>query len=159
MEINPDHVEQLLLRLAVVVREAMPAGGVVRLGTSSVQIDDAHVHEYPDVPPGRYARLTLKASGWGMDPQMQDRVASAVASGEESEAAKELGLASALRAFRQAGGHIAVEAEPGQKLTFDGYLPTVTSRRSSSGPSARSEREIRDHPDPALRDGGLRLDR
>ena len=124
VEINPDHVEQLLLRLAVVVREAMPAGGVVRLGTSSLQIDDAHVHEYPGVPPGRYARLTLKASGWGMDPQMQDRVASAVASGEESEAAKELGLASALRAFRQAGGHIAVKAEPGRELTFEGYLPT-----------------------------------
>ena len=124
VEINPDHVEQLLLRLAVVVREAMPAGGVVRLGTSSVQIDDAHVHEYPGVPPGRYARLTLKASGWGMDPQMQDRVASAVASGEDSEGAKELGLASVLRAFRQAGGHIVVKAEPGRELNFEGYLPT-----------------------------------
>ena len=124
VEINPDHVEQLLLRLAVVVREAMPAGGVVRLGTSSVQIDDAHVHEYPDVPPGRYARLTLKASGWGMDPQMQDRVASAVAGGEDSEGAKELGLASVLRAFRQAGGHIVVKAEPGRELNFEGYLPT-----------------------------------
>ena len=124
VEINPDHVEQLLLRLAVVVREAMPAGGVVRLGTSSVQIDDAYVHEYPDVPPGRYARLTLKASGWGMDPQMQDRVASAVAGGEDSEGAKELGLASVLRAFRQAGGHIVVKAEPGRELNFEGYLPT-----------------------------------
>ena len=124
VEINPDHVEQLLLRLAVVVREAMPAGGVVRLGTSSVQIDDAHVHEYPGVPPGRYARLTLKASGWGMDPQMQDRVASAVAGGEDSEGAKELGLASVLRAFRQAGGHIVVKAEPGRELNFEGYLPT-----------------------------------
>ena len=157
--INPDHVERLLMSLALVVREAMPAGGVVRLGTSNVEIDDAHRREYPGVPPGPYARLTLRASGWGMDPQVQDRVSSAVASGEASKEAKELGLASALRAFRQAGGHIAVEAEPGQKLTFDGYLPTVTSRRSSSGPSARSEREIRDHPDPALRDGGLRLDR
>ena len=29
VKINPDHVEQLLLRLAVVVREAMPAGGTV----------------------------------------------------------------------------------------------------------------------------------
>ena len=121
VEINPDHVEQLLLRLAVVVREAMPAGGVVRLGTSSVQIDDAHVHEYQDVPPGRYARLTLKASGWGMDPQMQDRVASAVAGGEDSEGAKELGLASVLRAFRQAGGHIVVKAEPGRELNFGLY--------------------------------------
>ena len=128
MEINPDHVEQLLLRLAVVVREAMPAGGVVRLAMSSLQIDDAHVYEYPGVPPGRYARLTLKASGWGMDPQMQDRVASAVASGEESEAAKELGLASALRAFRQTGGHIVVKAEPGRELTFEGYLPTTENR-------------------------------
>ena len=124
VEINPDHVEQLQLRLAVVVREAMPAGGVVRLGTSSVQIDDAHVHEYPGVPPGRYARLTLKASGWGMDPQMQDRVANAVAGGEDSEGAKELGLASVLRAFRQAGGHIVVKAEPGRELNFEGYLPT-----------------------------------
>ena len=124
VEINPDHVEQLLLRLAVMVREAMPAGGIVRLGTSSVQIDDAHVHEHPGVPPGPYARLTLKASGWGMDPQMQDRVASAVASGEDLEGAKELGLASALRAFRQAGGHIAVKVEPGRELSFEGYLST-----------------------------------
>ena len=130
VEINPDHVEQLLLRLAVVVREAMPAGGVVRLGTSSVQIDDAHVHEYPDVPPGRYARLTLKASGWGMDPQMQDRVASAVAGGEDSEGYKELGLASVLRAFRQAGGHIVVKAEPGRELNF-GLYPSFPNSLST----------------------------
>ena len=155
--INPDHVEQLLLRLALVLREAMPAGGIVRLGTSNVEIDDAHVREYPGMPPGQYARLTLRASGWGMEPQVQDRVSSAVASGENSEEAKQLGLASALRAFRQAGGHIAAEAEPGRMLTFDGYLPTVTSKRSScgvlgkpellhggeAGRYARSEREIR----------------
>ena len=128
VKINPDHVEQLLLRLAVVVREAMPAGGTVRLGTSSIQLDDAHAHEYPGVPPGRYARLTLKASGWGMDPEMQDRVASAVASGGDSERAKELGLASAVRAFRQAGGHIAVKAEPGRELSFESFLPTDRRR-------------------------------
>ena len=172
--INPDHVEQLLLRLALVLREAMPAGGIVRLGTSNVEIDDAHVREYPGVPPGQYARLTLRASGWGMDPQVQDRVSSAVASGENSEEAKQLGLASALRAFRQAGGHIAAEAEPGRMLTFDGYLPTVASKRSScgvlgkpellhggeAGRYARSERErLGDNPDPALPEGGLRLDR
>ncbi len=44
--VNPDCVEQLLLRLAPVVREAMPGGGIVRLGTTSVQVDDAHVREY-----------------------------------------------------------------------------------------------------------------
>ena len=124
VKIDPDHVEQLLLRLAVVLREAMPAGGTVRLGTSSVQIDDTHASEHAGVPLGRYARLTLKASGWGMDPRMQERVAEAAAGGEDSERAKELGLASALGAFRQAGGHVVVKAEPGRELSFEGYLPT-----------------------------------
>ena len=124
MTVNPDLVEQLLLSLALVMREAMPAGGIVRLGTSRVEIDEAHMREYPGVPPGQYDRLTLSASGWGMDSQTQDRVASAVAGGEDSEGAKELGLASALRAFRQAGCHIAAQAEPGRELSVDGYLPT-----------------------------------
>ena len=122
MTVNPDHVGRLLLRLAPVVREAMPGGGVVRLGTSSVQVDDAQVREYPGVPSGRYARLTMRASGWGMDPQVQDRVVTALASSEDSEEAEELGVASALRAFRQAGGHIAAEAEPGRELVVVGYL-------------------------------------
>ena len=86
--------------------------------------DPAQVREYPGVPPGRYARLTMRASGWGMDPQVQDRVASALASSEDSEGAEELGVASALRAFRQAGGLIAAEAEPGRELVVVGYLPT-----------------------------------
>ena len=124
MTVNPDHVGRLLLRLAPVVREAMPGGGIVRLGTSSVQVDDAQVREYPGVPPGRYARLAMRASGWGMDPQVQDRVASALASSEDSEGAEELGVASALRAFRQAGGHIAAEADPGRELVVVGCLPT-----------------------------------
>lgn len=68
--------------------------------------------------------LTLKASGWGMDPQMQDRAADAVAGGGDSERANELGLAYPLRAFRQAGGYIAVKTEPGRELSFAGYLPT-----------------------------------
>ena len=127
VKIDPDHVEQLLLRLAVVVREAMSAGGTVQLGTSSVEIDHANAPEHLGVPPGRYARLTLKASGWGMDPQMQDRVTDAVAGGGDSTGANELGLAYPLRAFGQAGGHIAVKAEPGRELIFAGYLPTAAS--------------------------------
>ena len=134
VEVNPDHVEELLIGLAVVAREAMPAGGIVRLGTSSVEIDDAHGRQYPGVPPGQYARLTLRASGWGMDPQVQDRASSAVASDGDSEVAKELGLASVLRAFRQTGGHIAVEAEPDRNLVFTGYLPTVGSRSAVNVP-------------------------
>ena len=129
VQVDPEHVEQLLLRLAVVVRDAMPAGGVVRLGTSSVEIDDAHVREHPGVPPGQYAQLTWKASGWGMDPQVQDRVSSAAAGGDDAPAAKELGLASALRAFRHGGCRITVEVEPGRELVFIGYLPSWSGVR------------------------------
>ena len=62
-----------------------------------------------------------------MDPQVQDSVAGVVANGEDWEGAKALGVASALRAFRQAGGHIVAEAEPGRELVFVGHLPTNPS--------------------------------
>ena len=103
--------------------------------------------------------LTVTDTGIGMTQEVKAHAFEPFFTTKEVGKGTGLGLSTCHGIVAQSGGHIAVEAEPGQKLTFDGYLPTVTSRRSSSGPSARSEREIRDHPDPALRDGGLRLDR
>jgi two-component system cell cycle sensor histidine kinase/response regulator CckA len=71
---DPSLIEQVLLNLAVNVRDAMPGGGVLRIGTSNVDVDEALAEAHAPNAPGRFVVLTVSDTGCGMDSETQRRV-------------------------------------------------------------------------------------
>ena len=61
-------IEQILLNLAVNSRDAMPAGGKLRIDTSSVMIDEAQAQHNPEASTGRFVCLTFADTGCGISP-------------------------------------------------------------------------------------------
>ena len=163
-------VEQVLMNLAVNARDAMPAGGVIRVSTRPELIGAAQAGTL-GVSPGAYAELRIVDTGVGMSPEVTERVFDPFFTTKATGAGTGLGLAVCYGIVRQAGGAIAVESASGLGSTFRVLLPLfdaspsvvtepVTSssdRGSETVLLAEDERIIRDLVERALVRRGYRV--
>ena len=116
-------VEQVLMNLALNARDAMPQGGVLRLETAQVALDEAYCRRHPEARVGEYVRLTVADSGVGMDEATREHLFEPFFTTKEVGKGTGLGLAVAYGIVKQHGGFMEVESQPGQGSRFDVYLP------------------------------------
>jgi PAS domain S-box-containing protein len=113
---DPAQVEQVILNLAVNSRDAMPQGGELRIGASTIE---------RGAPSRRWAVLEVSDNGIGMDDATRQRVFEPFFTTKEVGKGTGLGLAMVYGVVRQSGGQIEVESTPAAGATFRIYLPSV----------------------------------
>jgi two-component system cell cycle sensor histidine kinase/response regulator CckA len=136
VEADPRHIEQILMTLVLNAREAMPAGGVISLRTSNVDLGEQLAMNYVDVRPGEYVLLEVSDTGDGMDYATQSHLFEPFFTTKEPRRAMGLGLAALYGMVKQAGGHVAFESEPGAGTRFLVYLPKADEPRPSDADAA-----------------------
>src|SRR5581483_8538920 len=102
-----------LLNLAINARDAMPAGGTLRIRTTRAKLDD-----------GAYVLLEVSDTGVGMDAETRARVFEPFFTTKEDGTG--LGLATVYGLVTQGGGRIAVESAPGAGTTFSLWFPLAS---------------------------------
>jgi len=124
---DPANLEQVLLNLVVNARDAMPAGGPIRIATDTELLEPAccAVAE-TGLSPGLYVRMSVQDDGVGMDGATRARIFEPFFSTREPGRGTGLGLSTVYGILRQTGGAITVTSEPMQGATFVVYLPAVT---------------------------------
>ena len=117
-------IEQVLMNLATNARDAMPGGGVFSVKGEMVLLDasftDFHQNQ---VPPGRYALLTVSDTGSGISKEYIDHIFEPFFTTKEVGKGTGLGMAIIYGIIKQHNGFINVYSEPGQGTTFRIYLP------------------------------------
>lgn len=112
-------MEQVLLNLATNAHEAMPFGG-----TLTIILDKVDRPDLPkQVPPGCYVRLSVRDTGTGIDPAIQNRIFDPFFTTKKTGSG--LGLSTVAGIVKHAGGHVVVDSSPQQGTTFSIYLPRV----------------------------------
>jgi len=124
VKVDTAHMGQVIINLVLNARDATPAGGLLTLTTSSVQIDgDAAIAR--SLPAGRYARLTVVDTGTGMTPDVLAHIFEPFFTTKEVGKGTGLGMAVVHGIVKQSGGDIDIDTEPGRGTTVRVDLPAV----------------------------------
>lgn len=133
-----EHVEEILHNLTSNAIDAMPDGGILRIGTAAVDIAPA-AEESPmgkpprthSLTPGSYVELTVADTGTGMTADVLDHAIEPFFT-TRPPPHNGLGLTAAYGALYQVGGDLIIDTEPGQGTVVHAYVPAVPAPATAS---------------------------
>ncbi|MDH3426834.1 MAG: ATP-binding protein [Gemmatimonadota bacterium] len=120
-------MEQVIVNLVVNARDAMPGGGSLILSTDTVQVQSTLLKSYGNLTPGRYVRLSVTDTGFGMDEDTLARIFEPFFTTKAPGEGTGLGLSTMYGILEQSGGSVTAYSEVGTGSTFRVYLPAAES--------------------------------
>jgi two-component system cell cycle sensor histidine kinase/response regulator CckA len=120
--VDPGQVEQALVNLVLNARDAMPAGGRLRLGTANAELDGES-----------YVAMSVSDTGVGIDPATQAKIFEPFFTTKQAAGGRGLGLSTVYGVVEQSGGRITVESAPGQGAVFTVYFPRYFGPEAAIG--------------------------
>lgn len=125
VDIDRSQLEAALLNLAINARDAMPAGGQLRIETSNQALHETVVGLPPDFRPGDYVLLAVSDTGTGIAPQHLDRVFDPFFTTKEAGKGTGLGLSMVYGFIQQSAGAVSLYSEE-RGTVIRLYLPRST---------------------------------
>jgi PAS domain S-box-containing protein len=117
---DPNQLEMALLNLAVNARDAMPAGGTLRI---DVALEPIVAETALPLSPGDYLRLSVADSGTGMDQATLTRAVEPFFSTKGIGKGTGLGLSMVHGLASQLGGALTIRSALGSGTVIDLWLP------------------------------------
>jgi signal transduction histidine kinase/CheY-like chemotaxis protein len=126
---EPAQLQQVILNLCNNAVQAMESGGRVDIEMEVHDLATARRFANDELPPGRYACITISDNGCGMDDTTLSRIFEPFFTTRSS--GHGLGLATVIEIVREHGGTIHVQSTLGEGSRFEVWLPCLaTSERT-----------------------------
>src|SRR5262249_29380689 len=120
---EPAQIRQILIELASNALQAMPDGGVLRVGLRKETLAAPRIASTGPIDAGEYVVLVVTDGGTGIAPDVIEHIFDAYFTTKETGIGTGLGLSLVQGIVSEAGGTINVTSEPGVGATFTVYLP------------------------------------
>jgi PAS domain S-box-containing protein len=128
---DPTQLQQVLVNLVGNARDAMSAGGDLRISARNVDVSMPFHYHLP--APGRYVRIEVEDSGTGMPADVVKKIFEPFFTTKRTGEGTGLGLATSIATVRSHGGNIQVYSEPDVGSRFDVFLPAAAPEPTASG--------------------------
>lgn len=135
VKVDRGHVEQVLMNLLVNSRDAMPAGGMVRITTRNSRFDPDAKANVPTPDLASHVLLAVEDDGIGMDEATKACIFEPFFTTKPVGKGTGLGLSTVYGIVAQSGGRISVFSEPGRGTRFEIALPRTDEAPSAAVPS------------------------
>ena len=122
VEVDQGQIEQVIMNLLLNACQAMPQKGELKVLTENVALEQSFVKNF-DVKPGKYVKISVVDSGYGMDPAVQQRIFEPFFTTKEVGEGSGMGLASAFGIVKNHNGIIECISTQKKGSTFNVYLP------------------------------------
>jgi signal transduction histidine kinase len=136
-------VEQILFNLATNARDAMPAGGVLRIETRRGAPTDEQRTAAGVNAAALWTCLAVEDTGVGMDEATRQRVFEPFFTTKSSGKGTGLGMATVYGLVKQHGGVIDVDSAPGRGTRIRVYFPAVAATAPVAGEDLERGRDVR----------------
>ena len=127
---DPGQIDQVIMNLAVIARDAMPQGGKLVIETANVSLDESFARMHAPVIPGEYVMLSISDTGTGMDSETQSRIFEPFFTTKGTKGTG-LGLSTVYGIVKQSGAYIFVDSQPLRGTAFRAYFPRVDGREDA----------------------------
>jgi two-component system, cell cycle sensor histidine kinase and response regulator CckA len=136
VKIDPAQIEQAIVNLVLNARDALPAGGWIRIDVSCLAAADMALPS--GIPAAEsYVRLRVADNGVGISEAARPHLFEPFFTTKEPGKGTGLGLASVYGIVHQSSGWIDVTSEPGRGATFAIYFPAArVEQRHPPAPAA-----------------------
>jgi PAS domain S-box-containing protein len=125
IEGNPTQIHQVVLNLCVNARDAMPAGGTLRLRAENRKLNSAAAERIDGARAGLFVMLSVKDTGTGIPPDVAERMWEPFFTTKESDKGTGLGLSTVKGIVENHNGFIQFSTVVGQGSSFRIYLPAA----------------------------------
>ncbi|MGE3177843.1 MAG: PAS domain S-box protein [Vicinamibacterales bacterium] len=132
IKIDPTQLEQVVINLVLNARDALPAGGAIRIEVSHVRMSEVEIPSDHPMRADSYVRLSVSDNGVGIPPEARAHLFEPFFTTKELGKGTGLGLASVYGIVRQSNGFIGVETEMGRGTTFTMHFPALNSAHPAS---------------------------
>ncbi|MGV3724130.1 MAG: two-component system sensor histidine kinase NtrB, partial [Actinomycetota bacterium] len=126
VQVDAGQINQVIMNLAINARDAMPDGGQLILETFNVDRPLADRETTGETRMQKAVLLSVTDTGWGMTPEVRERIFEPFYTTKGMGRGTGLGLAVVHGIVKQSGGEIEVETAEGEGTTFRIYLPAIT---------------------------------
>ncbi len=123
VEVDPTQIHQAILNVLINARDATAPNGKIEIETCIQEVDEACCTLHPECQPGRYAVISIKDDGAGMDDQTKKRVFEPFFTTKTDRRRTGLGLPITYNIVKNHQGRIDIESSVGRGTTVRIYLP------------------------------------
>lgn len=123
--LDPGSFNNAVLNTVINARDAMPAGGELRIGTALINAADTHLAT--DLGPGTYIEVRVEDTGCGMPPEVVERAFDPFFTSKERGKGTGLGLAMVYGFARQSGGTATIGSTVGVGTCVTLVLPVAAT--------------------------------
>jgi two-component system cell cycle sensor histidine kinase/response regulator CckA len=113
------------MNLVVNARDAMPAGGEIKIMTECTDLSEPLTRDQVSVPAGQYVIVTVSDDGSGIEPDKLQKVFEPFFTTKRTGEGTGLGLSTAYGIIKQSGGFIFVDSTLGSGTAFTLYFPVL----------------------------------